>query len=241
MFESNIAVVTGASSGIGKSCVIELINKKCIVFGIDKSESSIKNDLYTHFIADITDEIDVINIINTIIQKKDKIDYLVNAAGVFSSNKPFYELDLANWNNVLSVNLTGTFIVSKYVAQQMIKNKKGKIVNISCIRSGIYKNNMSDYASSKSGVVALTSAMALDLSSYNIQVNSVAPGFTYTGMTQQSFDNIEIRKASEALIPNGKIAQPEDISPTVLFLLSKGADYITGTTVYVDGGYRIKK
>ena len=100
---------------------------------------------------------------------------------------------------------------------------------------------MSDYAASKAAIVALTSTMALDLSMHNIQVNSVAPGFTYTGMTAKSFDQPEIRKNSEALIPKGKIALPEDISPVVMFLLSEGSDYITGTTIYADGGYRIQK
>ncbi len=123
----------------------------------------------------------------------------------------------------------------------MIPQKKGKIVNISCIRSGVFRNNMTDYAASKGGVVALTSAMALDLAPYNIQVNSVAPGFIYTGMTKKSFDNENIRTQSEALIPEGRLGMPEDISNVVLFLLSDLSEYMTGTNVYADGGYHIQK
>lgn len=107
--------------------------------------------------------------------------------------------------------------------------------------AGIFRNNMTDYAASKGGIVALTSAMALDLAPFHIQVNSVAPGFTYTGMTKKSFDNEEVRKQSEALIPEGRLGQPEDISNVVMFLLSDLADYMTGTNVYADGGYHIQK
>ena len=100
---------------------------------------------------------------------------------------------------------------------------------------------MTDYAASKGAVVALTSAMALDLAPYNIRVNAVAPGFIYTGMTKGSFDNEEIRKQSETLIPEGRLGQPEDISKVVLFLLSDLSDYINGTNVFADGGYHIQK
>ena len=89
--------------------------------------------------------------------------------------------------------------------------------------------------------MALTSAMALDLAQFNIQVNSVAPGFTYTGMTKASFDNEEVRRQSEALIPEGRLGMPEDISKVVMFLLSDMADYINGTCVFADGGYHIQK
>ena len=123
----------------------------------------------------------------------------------------------------------------------MIKNNNGKIVNISCIRSKIFRPNMAEYAASKSGVVALTSTMALDLSKFNIRVNSIAPGFTYTGMTSKSFDNPETKKNSESIIPNGKIATPEDIGKVVLFLLSDLSDYINGETIFVDGGFSILK
>jgi NAD(P)-dependent dehydrogenase (short-subunit alcohol dehydrogenase family) len=239
--DHKIALVTGSSSGIGKSCVLELLKKECIVIGLDKDAPTIENPMYFHEIGDITDESAIQIIIDNSIKNRGNIDYLVNAAGAFSSNTPFYDLEISNWNKVISINLTGTFIVSKYVAKNMILHKKGKIVNISCIRSGIYKQNMSDYAASKAAVVALTSTMALDLAGFNIQVNSVAPGFTYTAMTQKAFDHQEIRKNAELSIPNGKIAMPGDIAPVVMFLLSEDSNYITGTTIYADGGFRIQK
>ncbi|MBN1524918.1 MAG: SDR family oxidoreductase [Spirochaetales bacterium] len=239
--KEKIALVTGSSSGIGKSCCMELLKMGNKVVGIDVAASSIENADYMHKSIDITNEGHVRDAISDICQKYGKIDFLVNAAGIFASGKPFFELDLEKWNNVLSVNLNGTFIVSKHAAQVMIRQKYGKIVNIACVRAKVFRQNMADYASSKAAIVALTSAMALDLASYNIQVNAVAPGFTHTGMTSKAFDQPEIRKQSESLIPNGKIAEPDDITPAVIFLLSDGSNNITGTTIFSDGGYSISK
>ena len=166
---------------------------------------------------------------------------LVNAAGVFANCKPFYELTTEEWDRVLNINTTGTFIVSRAVSKEMIAQKKGKIVNISCIRSTVFKQNIADYAASKGAVTSMTSAMALDLAPFNIQVNAVAPGFIYTGMTKASFDNPEVRAQSEALIPNGRLGMPEDISSVVIFLLSDMSDYVTGTMLFADGGYHLQK
>ena len=240
-FKDKVYIISGSASGIGKSCSEMLIQSEAVVIGIDKQESSEISPLYTHYQVDITNENGIENVVNEVVEKFGRIDGLVNAAGRWGNSKPFYEIETADWENVLSVNLSGMFVLSKYVSRVMIPQKQGKIVNISCIRSSIFRNNMTDYAASKGGVTALTSAMALDLAPYNIQVNSVAPGFTYTGMTKASFDNEEVRMQSEALIPEGRIGMPEDISKVVMFLLSDMADYINGTCVFADGGYHIQK
>jgi len=240
-YKGKVFIVTGASSGIGKSCADQLLDSGATVAGIDVTECDIDMPAYTHYKASITDEDEISKIIDDVISKHGKIDGLVNAAGIWGNSKPFYEIETSDWEKIISVNLTGMFIVSKSVSKVMMSQKAGKIVNISCLRSAIFRNNMTDYAASKGGVVALTSAMALDLAPFNIQVNSVAPGFTYTGMTKNSFDNEAVRKQSEALIPEGRLGQPEDISNVVLFLLSGLSDYMTGTNVYADGGYHIQK
>lgn len=240
-YKGKVFIVTGASSGIGKSCADQLLDSGATVAGIDVTECDIDMPAYTHYKASITDEDEISKIIDDVISKHGKIDGLVNAAGIWGNSKPFYEIETSDWEKIISVNLTGMFIVSKSVSKVMMSQNAGKIVNISCLRSAIFRNNMTDYAASKGGVVALTSAMALDLAPFNIQVNSVAPGFTYTGMTKNSFDNEEVRKQSEALIPEGRLGQPEDISNVVLFLLSGLSDYMTGTNVYADGGYHIQK
>lgn len=235
--KDKIFIVTGASSGIGKSCAEQLLLSGATVIGIDIDESTIDEPGYKHYRASVTDEVQIQEIINN----APKIDGLVNAAGIWGSGKPFYEMETSDWEKVLSVNLTGMFIVSKAVSQVMIRAGRGKIVNISCLRSSIFRNNMTDYAASKGGVVSLTSAMALDLAPHNIRVNAVAPGFIYTGMTRRSFDDDEIRKQSEELIPEGRLGQPRDISNVVMFLLSDLSDYMTGTNVFADGGYHIQK
>ena len=240
-FTSKVFVVTGAASGIGRSCAEQLLRSGAMVIGIDLEKGDLAYDTYNHYMASITDEEAIRKITDDVIYNYGKIDGLVNAAGIWGNSKPFFDTETSEWERIISVNLTGTYIVSKFVANAMIPNKSGKIVNISCLRSIIFRNNMTDYAASKGAVVALTSAMALDLAPYNIRVNAVAPGFIYTGMTKGSFDNEVIRKQSETLIPEGRLGQPEDISKVVLFLLSDLSDYINGTNVFADGGYHIQK
>ena len=240
-FTGKVFVVTGAASGIGRSCAEQLLGSGAMVIGIDLEKGDLAYDNYNHYMASITDEEAIRKITDDVIYNHGKIDGLVNAAGIWGNSKPFFDTETSEWERIISVNLTGTYIVSKFVANAMIPNKSGKIVNISCLRSIIFRNNMTDYAASKGAVVALTSAMALDLAPYNIRVNAVAPGFIYTGMTKGSFDNEEIRKQSETLIPEGRLGKPEDISKVVLFLLSDLSDYINGTNVFADGGYHIQK
>lgn len=240
-FKDKVFIVTGASSGMGKSCSELLLENDAVVVGIDRNDSTIEHDRYSHCKSDVLDEEQIQKCISEVDSQYGHIDGLVNAAGIFGNNKPFYELTSEEWNKVISVNTTGTFIVSKAAAPVMIREKHGKIVNISCIRSTIFKNNMADYAASKGAVASMTSAMALDLAPYNIQVNCVAPGFIYTGMTAASFDMPDVRAKSEALIPNGRLGMPKDIASVVMFLLSDMSDYVTGTMLFADGGYHIQK
>ena len=240
-FKDKVILVSGSASGIGRSCTELLLENEAYVIGFDIAQNTIDNERYRHYHIDTRDEQEIIIALDSIEASYGKINGLVNCAGIFANSKPFFELSIEDWNNVISINLTGLFILAKNTSKKMIKNKSGKIVNISCIRSKIFAPNMADYAASKGGVVALTSAMALDLAEYNIRVNSVAPGFTYTGMTATSLDNQEIIAISESKIPVGKIAMPLDIAKVVLFLLSDMADYINGETIFVDGGYIISK
>lgn len=198
MLKDRVIIVIGSSSGIGRSCTEKIIDNSGIAMGFDIRESPTVHENHKHYIVDIRDETGIICALDDIELRFPRIDALVNCAGEFSSSKPFYEMTSYEWNRVISTNLTGTFLMSKYASQKMIKHRKGRIINISCIRSRIFRSNMADYAASKAGVVALTSSMALDLSGYNIQVNSVAPGFTFTGMTEK-------RSVARTLKSNPKI------------------------------------
>ncbi|MDP4090780.1 MAG: SDR family NAD(P)-dependent oxidoreductase [Bacillota bacterium] len=240
-FKGKVIVVTGASSGIGKSTAELLLENGAAVIGLDKNESSMQHERYRHYCLDIRNEQQIVSIVNEVENLYGRIDGLANCAGIYSNSKPFFELSFEEWDNVISTNLTGIFLLSKHIAGKMMKNKAGKIINISCIRSRIFRPEMADYAASKGGVVALTAAMALDLKDYNIQVNSVAPGFTYTGMTAESFNDAQIREFSESIIPAGRIADPKEIAKVVLFLLSDLSTYINGETIFVDGGFKISK
>ncbi|MCR5586166.1 MAG: SDR family oxidoreductase [Lachnospiraceae bacterium] len=240
-FDGKVVVVTGASSGMGKSCAEMLLNNGAVVCGFDVNEGCVEHANYRHFQGSVVDEEMVETSTEKIVQEFGRVDGLVNAAGVWGNSKPFFDMDTADFQRILNVNTVGAFVMSKYISKIMIPKKNGKIVNISCIRSTIFRGNMADYAASKGAIVSLTSAMALDLAPFNIQVNAVAPGFIYTGMTKASFDNPEIKKQSEELIPCGRVGVPEDIASVVMFLLSDMSNYMTGTNVFADGGYHIQK
>ncbi len=240
-FFSKVFIVTGASSGIGKSCAEQIIEMGGKVVGVDNAEGAIDSSDYGHFQLSVTDENGICEMVQIVLDKYGHIDGLVNAAGIWGSSKPFYEMENESFQRVLEVNTAGAFLMSKHVSKAMIPRKQGKIVNISCIRASVFRENMVDYAASKGAVASMTSAMALDLAPYDIQVNSVSPGFTYTGMTAASFDDPKIREQSEKLIPKGRLGKPRDIASVVVFLLSDMSDYMTGTNVFVDGGYHIQK
>jgi len=240
-FEGKIVIVTGAASGIGESCARKLLDLNATVAGFDRKPCKIVAQRFKACLVDVTNGEAVRAAVDELGKDFNKIDGLVNCAGVTSNAKPFYEMSIEEFETVVSINLTGTFLCSKYVSKKMIEKKKGKIVNISCIRSRIFGPNSADYSASKGGVVALTSAMAVDLAPFNIKVNSVAPGATLTGITQERFSASEIRAMYEKTIPLGRIAQPGDIANVVLFLLSESANYVTGETIFVDGGYSISK
>ena len=251
-----VALVTGGTSGLGFCTSLRLLQggAKVVVASFSEEEAGRAMPLFAQAgfgedrvkfcKCDVTSEESVKAVVEFTAETFGSLDILVNSAGVWSYAH-IYDMPEEEFVRVINVNLNGSFRVAKHVSDYMVKNGiQGKMVFIS---SDCYTmpfpvfGGYSHYAASKGGIVALTSAMALDLAPFHIQVNSVAPGFTYTGMTKKSFDNEEVRKQSEALIPAGRLGQPEDISNVVMFLLSDLSDYMTGTNVYADGGYHIQK
>lgn len=240
-FGGKVIIITGAGSGIGEACATKLLASGAQVVGFDVGQGRIEHDRYLHSSVDVRDEKSVASAVVGVESAFGRIDGLVNCAGIFSCSKPFYEMSLEEWDTVISTNLTGTFLCGKHASLVMQQGRCGKIVNITCIRSRVVKPNLADYAASKGGVVALTAAMAMDLAPFGIQVNSVAPGFTLTGMTEKTYADPHVRKNREQKIPAGRIAEPGHIANTVLFLLSDAADYITGETIFVDGGFAVSE
>ncbi len=238
-FEKRIFIVTGAASGIGKACAAKLLQAGALVAGLDVNPLGIKHSAYSHHVVDVGEEASVLKTVDRTEVDIGPIHGLVNAAGIFSCGKPFFRMSLVEWQKVVTTNLTGTFLCSRAVAEKMIERKQGRIVNISCIRSRVVSPNMADYAASKGGVVSLTAAMAVDLAPHNIRVNSVAPGFTLTGMTERAYGDPQVRQKRGSLAPLGRIADASEIADVALFLLSESSSYVTGETIFVDGGMSV--
>lgn len=245
-----VALVTGGGQGIGKSIAIALAEFGCnlAIFDINlENATSVAKEIEEIGRKAIALKCDVSNYKEVeknrdiIIKEYGHIDILINNAGVKAPQIPLEEMSLDTWNSVINVNLTGVFICSSLIGKQMIKQKKGKIVNIASLTSLIAVKNVyvGPYAAAKGGVLTLTKSMANDWVNYNIQVNSIAPGFIKTPMNDQlSADDKWSREINE-LIPMKRLGLPEEIASLAVFLCSDAASYMTGENVVVDGGYTI--
>ena len=227
--------VSGASRGIGKEIAINFAKKGFNVVGTSRSDFDFNLDLdnLKPIKLDITNRDDVHDCFDWLKSKNLLPDILVNNAGI-TSDQLFIRMKDEEWDNVIETNLTGTFNLSKVFIKNMIKNKFGRIINISSI-SGLMGNpGQVNYSSSKAALTGFTKSLAKEVGSRNITVNSVAPGYIQTDMT--SFLEDEIRMNIIKNIPLGRIGKVDDVSELVMFLASDEASYITGQTISVDGG-----
>jgi NAD(P)-dependent dehydrogenase (short-subunit alcohol dehydrogenase family) len=166
-----------------------------------------------------------------------RLDILFESAGIAHRNH-FLDLDAETWDRILAVNLTGMFYLGQAAARQMMKQGGGgSIINVTSQLAEVARPDRAAYIASKGGTRSLTHAMAVDLAAHNIRVNAIAPGPTLTGLTQASYPDETAKRATEALIPLGRIGMPEDLVGAVLFLASDESRWVTGSTVTVDGGY----
>lgn len=242
--KNNTALVTGGSRGIGRACVQFLsIAGADVAFTYNTNEKLANKlcDEYTgenivrSFKVNTNNEDYICNVINTVENDFGKIDILVNNAGIWKKSD-IENLSLDKWNNTININLTGTFLFTKYVVPIMKKNNFGRIINISSTAGQRGEAFYSHYAASKGGIIAFTKSLAVELGKYNITVNSVAPGWVKTDMTGDVFENKheEVKIIKE--IPLRKIAVPEDVAGAVIFLASDLASHITGSIINVNGG-----
>lgn len=241
---TRVAIVTGAGQGIGKAIATKLLGAgyNVMINDLDREKAAKSAKELGHeggnveFIeADIRKEKDRKNILEETIEKFGRVDLLVNNAGV-QTTTPFLELTEEEWDQVLDTNLKGTYFLSQIVARYMVEEDiEGDIVNISSIHEETPRRNRNHYDASKAGVRMITKDMALELSDYNIQVNSVAPGFIKTPMNSDVLESEEEVDLWEQNIPSGRLAEPEEVAEIVKFLASEESSYITGESIKVDG------
>lgn len=241
------ALVTGGSRGIGRGIVLALAKQGADVVvnyhsKIDEAEKVVVavkalGQQALAIQADVSQKSQVAKMFSEIKSKWGKLDILVNNAGILKM-APFEQLTEEQWDEVLAVNLKSQFLCSQEAIKLM--SQGARIVNIASIASGgvgIGFSNIAEYTASKGGVVALTENMALELGPKGINVNAVAPGVIATDMTKGMLGDEKTKAGLMARIPKGRVGQPEDIGAAVAFLASNEADYITGATLYVDGGW----
>ena len=232
-------VITGASGGIGNSLVQKLYDNGANILAsgtrIEKLEA-----LKTKFKKieilkfDISESDKIENFIENATNKLGgNLDCIVNNAGITQDNLAI-RMSLNEWRKVIEINLTSTFLLSKYSIKKMLKNKSGKVINITSIVGHTGNIGQANYTASKAGIVAMSKSLALEYAKKNININCISPGFIKTNMTDkidEKFKEIIISK-----IPAARLGEPEDIANAVLFLASKQSDYINGETLHVNGG-----
>ncbi len=239
--DGNVAIVTGAARGIGKAIAARLATDGAdivlcdILDDVEKTAEEIENlgGRTVGVQVDITKTEEVERLFATAIEVFSKIDILVNNAGITRDNL-IIRMSEAEWDSVIQVNLKGTFNCLKAASRIMMKQRRGKIVNISSVVGVMGNVGQANYSASKGGVISLTKSAAKELAARGITVNAVAPGYIETEMTK-----VLPEKAIEAfmnIIPLKRGGKPEDISKAVSFLVSEDADYITGQVLHVDGG-----
>ncbi len=231
-------IITGSTGGIGNSLVQKFYESGSIILATGTNEEKLtklkkqfSNIFIERFKLDEHEKIE--SFIDNSYKKLDGLDILINNAGITLDNLSI-RLSEESWKKVLDVNLTATFLMCKYSIKKMIKNKYGKIVNISSIVGHTGNLGQANYSASKAGIIALSKSLAIEYAKKNININCVSPGFIKTEMTDKISE--EFKKVLINKIPSGDLGAAEDVSNCVTFLASDMARYINGETIHVNGG-----
>ena len=237
-FKNKKILITGASGGIGNALVKKFVTLGGNVLGtgtkvekldmIKKQFPSIRVQKF-----DITEHSKIEDFLNNVVLELGGLDILINNAGTNVDNLSLMMKD-DEWKKVININLTSTFLLSKYSIKKMLKNKFGRIVNITSIVGHTGNAGQSNYAASKAGIIAMSKSLAIEYAKRNITVNCVSPGFIVSDMTMNIAEKVKMYLTTR--IPMGKLGTGEDVSNCVAFLSSDQASYITGETLHVNGG-----
>ena len=232
-------IVTGASGGIGNSIVEKLYEQGVNILAtgtrLEKLEElKEKFDNIKIHKFDISQHSKIEEFINEATEKLGgSLDGLINNAGITKDNLTI-RMSLEEWTKVIDINLTSTFLMCKYSIKKMLKNKSGKIVNITSVVGHTGNVGQANYTASKAGIVSMSKSLAIEYAKKNININCISPGFISTAMTDQIDE--KHKEAIIAKIPSNKLGKPEDIANAVTFLSSDQSDYINGETIHVNGG-----
>lgn len=243
-----VALVTGAKQGMGKSHAMILASQgaKVALTDINQEEcEAVAGEIRKNggeslaFKMDVTDAAEIDRVFKEVIKQWGKLDILINNAGVFFP-KPSLELTEREWDKLIDINLKGQFLCAKRAAQEMAKNKWGRIINISSVASGQVGVGIAGgahYTASKGGVIGMTETLAVEFAPLGINVNSIGPGIIDTPMVDSAQIPKEAMDAMLAAVPLKRKGRPEEVSAMVVFLASNESSYVTGATFYVDGGW----
>ncbi len=243
-----VAIVTGARRGIGRGIALKLaeagadvivsdINLEDCRKVIEEIEALGRKGLAIK--CDVTQKAEVEEMVRKTVEKFGKVDILVNNAGI-AGTKPFLEMTEEDWDKVLDINLKGQFLCAQAAAKEMVKQKSGRIINLASIAAGqvgVGFAQSAHYCASKGGVAAMTEAMAAEFAPLGVNVNALGPGIIETAMTEDFLADKKMRQWLLSRIPKGRFGKPEDVAAVAVFLASDEADYVTGATLFVDGGW----
>jgi glucose 1-dehydrogenase len=251
-----VAVITGSSKGIGKAIAMEFAKAGYSVVLNARTQEELKRSAeeisksirdssrVISIPGDISQEQACISLIEGAVKQFGRIDVMINNAGISGESKKIHELTERDWDEVIDVNLKGTFLCTREAVKKMVKNKSNgldrannySIINISSVHEEIPQPESAPYAASKGGMELFTKTAALELADKGIRVNGIAPGAIATDMNKKLLEDQQKKEKKEQQIPVHRIGKPEEIAKVALFLASDDASYVAGTTIYADGG-----
>ena len=237
-FKEKKILITGATGGIGKALVKKFLSLDATILATGTKTEKLDN-LKEEFPKinilkfDISDHPKIEEFIENVLSKLNGLDVLVNNAGITMDNLSL-RMKNEEWQKVIDINLSSTFFLCKYAIKKMLKNKYGRIVNITSIVGHTGNLGQSNYSASKAGIIAMSKSLAIEYAKKNITINCVSPGFIQSNMTDKIDESIKVVLKSR--IPMSKLGTGEDVSNTVAFLSSDASSYITGETIHVNGG-----